>query len=392
MDVKPEALFAGPRDLSILRSWGADEAVELGLEGTCGKYQGALAMSAAQGPSKTGLFKMNTRWKSSDGVHYASENKWVKGWALPPKARPSPPFGVLLHLDPARLAAPSYSVDKVPQVGSDGSNLASVLADLAITDPSRFQELQVRLRTVVPSFKSLGFDRAPIDKVEYWSEPDTGLYREVSKVYVGYRVKMNFAGAEDVPGHAASEGTLITLGLLTVLGRGPVPQLVLIDELERGLHPKALGELVRQIRALAECFPETQVIATTHSPYLVDHFQAEEVVLTTLRDDGSVAVGTLSEHPDFDRWKDEMKPGEFWSTVGEDWLRERKATDAGSRGAARHRGSVRGPSRSTHGLPPGRPRCRRFRELARRGVPWFRAPVVRGVAHFRIPCMDGDRS
>jgi len=34
-----------------------------------------------------------------------------------------------------------------------------------------------------------------------------------------------------------------------------------------------------------------------------------------------VTIKSLRDHPDFERWKDEMMPGEFWSMVGEDWIR-----------------------------------------------------------------------
>jgi len=233
---------------------------------------------------------------------------------------------VLLHLDPHQLAEPSYSADPAPRVEFDGANLGATLADVALTDPSGFHELRSRVHAVVPALESLALDRASIEKVEYAAVEDkAGLFKRVHATYQGFRVRMGFRGIGQVAAYAASEGTLITLGLLTVLSRHPVPHLVMIDELERGLHPKALGELVRQIRALMERFPDLQVIGTTHSPYLVDYFQPSEVRLTTMADDGSVIAGMLSDHPDFERWQDEMKPGEFWSAVGEDWLRERKA-------------------------------------------------------------------
>lgn len=65
-----------------------------------------------------------------------------------------------------------------------------------------------------------------------------------------------------------------------------------------------------------------QIVATTHSPYLLDYVEADEVLLTSLGDDGYAAVKPLTEHPDYERWKDVMAPGEFWSTVGERWITE----------------------------------------------------------------------
>jgi signal transduction histidine kinase len=58
--------------------------------------------------------------------------------------------------------------------------------------------------------------------------------------------------------------------------------------------------------------PELQIVATSHSPYLLDQLQPEEVRLTTIREDGSSVCGSLVDHPEFERWKDEMAPGEMW--------------------------------------------------------------------------------
>jgi len=69
------------------------------------------------------------------------------------------------------------------------------------------------------------------------------------------------------------------------------------------------------------------MIDKVDSPYLLDHLRPEEVRLTTLRDDGAAVCGCLEEHPDFDKGKESMTPGEFWSLVGEKWLLETKGAE-----------------------------------------------------------------
>ena len=112
----------------------------------------------------------------------------------------------------------------------------------------------------------------------------------------------------------------LTLGLLTVLHQESQPTLILWDDMERGLHPEAM--LIEQVRRIQEHDPELQIVATTHSPYLLDCLDREEVLVTALRPDGSAVVKPLTEHPDIDQWRDLMAPGEFWSTVGESWVAE----------------------------------------------------------------------
>jgi predicted ATPase len=126
-----------------------------------------------------------------------------------------------------------------------------------------------------------------------------------------------------------SDGTLLVLGLLTVLvGTDDRPHLILLDDLDHGLHPKAQRDLVALLRKLLEQKPEMQIVATTHSPYLLDHLSPDEVRLTTRRSDGSVACARLDEHPDFGHWKEAMTPGEFWSMVGEKWVAERQVQES----------------------------------------------------------------
>ena len=147
----------------------------------------------------------------------------------------------------------------------------------------------------------------------------------VFKTFTGEEIRLDFVGAKDVPASMVSEGTLIVLGILSVLVGPNRPKLLLLDDLDRGLHPKAQRELIGQLRSIQQLDPELQIVATSHSPYLLDNLGAREVRLTALQADGSTACARLDEHPDFEKWKDEMAPGEFWSLVGESWVAESRA-------------------------------------------------------------------
>ncbi|HSN98762.1 MAG TPA: AAA family ATPase, partial [Candidatus Nanopelagicales bacterium] len=139
----------------------------------------------------------------------------------------------------------------------------------------------------------------------------------------GHQVVLDFKGAPDVLAPLASEGTLLTIGLLTSLHAEPQPRLLLLDDVDQALHPRAQGELVAQLRRVLDERPELQIIATSHSPYLLDYLSPQEVLLTATKPDGSTACARLSEHPDLERWSDIAKTGELWSFVGEDWVIKR---------------------------------------------------------------------
>ncbi len=228
----------------------------------------------------------------------------------------------LLRLEARRLAEPSYTEAIEPEIESDGSGLASVLAQMALSRPDDFHELLSALRAVIPQVLRVRLSMAEVKRqeTETLRINDEPVTRSFLRSYSGQRILFDLAGADSIPSQGASEGTLLVLGLLAVLFSTPRPKLVLLDDLDRGLHPKAQKDLVTQLRKLLERDSELQVIATSHSPYLVDHLDPKEVRLSTVLPNGTFRFAELTQHPDFERWKEVMRPGEFWSTVGEGWV------------------------------------------------------------------------
>ena len=86
-----------------------------------------------------------------------------------------------------------------------------------------------------------------------------------------------------------------------------------------------LPRSMEQLRQLLASFPDLQIVATSHSPYLIDHLAPEEVRLMITDEGGSVVCARLSDHPELDRWQAFMRAGEIWSMVGEEWVRDRGA-------------------------------------------------------------------
>jgi predicted ATPase len=69
------------------------------------------------------------------------------------------------------------------------------------------------------------------------------------------------------------------------------------------------------IRAIAET-QDTQIVLTTHSPLLLNHFAAEEVVLVT-RDESGVRTQRMSDAKGLDDLASEMGLGELWYNIGD---------------------------------------------------------------------------
>ena len=178
----------------------------------------------------------------------------------------------------------------------------AALASMALNDPDSWQALQADLRRILPTIRRLRHTKAPPGQIP--------------------AVLFDMLGADDLPASQVSEGTLLVLGLLTALYGPDRPSLVLLDDLDRGLHPVAQKNLVTLLRGLLEAKPDLQIVATTHSPYLLDCMEPNEVRMTYLQD-GSTVCAPLEDHPKFGKWKDEMSSGEMWSLFGEKWLVEK---------------------------------------------------------------------
>ena len=125
-----------------------------------------------------------------------------------------------------------------------------------------------------------------------------------------------------------SDGTLYILALIVAVLGPHRPKTLLIDDIDQRLHPKAQYELVTLLKKFLDEFPDLQIIATSHSPYILDRLDASEVLVTELADDGSVVVAPLTAHPTYSKWSESMTPGEFWSHTGEGWVKQLKREPA----------------------------------------------------------------
>ena len=163
------------------------------------------------------------------------------------------------------------------------------------------------MRRIVPSLRQLRIQRADV------------LHPSNPNPVVGSKLYFDFQGANNVPAHHASQGALVVLALLTVLYGPDRPSVILLDDFDHALHPRAQIELVRMIKELLalEEFSEVQIVATTHSPYVLDKITPSDVIAFAFRDDGTVASKPLSEHPDAPKVNGSLKTGELWTLDAE---------------------------------------------------------------------------
>ncbi|MEU7886916.1 AAA family ATPase [Microbispora bryophytorum] len=182
--------------------------------------------------------------------------------------------------DPDRLRSWSSAADHGP-LRTDGSNLATVLGRLKAE--GAIEELLVDMVALIPDIA--GIEPILDDRRQEWT----------------FDVLVDGQGA--VPSTLLSDGTLRVIALLAALHDPDHAGVLLIEEIENGLHPSRLAELLRRIQGRVtdlddpECVnrPLRQVILTTHSPVVVSE-------LYRLRPDALVFLDTaVRVDPERDR-------------------------------------------------------------------------------------------
>lgn len=85
------------------------------------------------------------------------------------------------------------------------------------------------------------------------------------------------------------------------------PWMIILDEPELGLHPAAEAYLASLVRSVSG---QTQVLLSTQSATLVDHFKPSEVVVVEMRE-GASLFSRLDEQK-LRPWLQRYRLGEAW--------------------------------------------------------------------------------
>ncbi|MEP6519400.1 AAA family ATPase [Microcoleus vaginatus] len=229
---------------------------------------------------------------------------------------------VHLKLVASNLAKAAYSDAITPRVEFDGSGLAPTLDYLRDEAPDKFQSLEKMLKRIVPGVREVGVRRAKVmvNRQRLIEVDGKSISYEESQEIVGKEVVLDMNTGKRIPAHAISEGTMLALGLLTVLMNPNQPNLVLLDDVEQGLHPKAQRELIAVFKEIIQENSNLQIIFSTHSPYIVDELIPSQVHVLSNNNLGVTRCKRLDEHPDVEWAKQTLTTGEFWNAEGEDWV------------------------------------------------------------------------
>ncbi|MFV0345542.1 MAG: AAA family ATPase [Bacteroidales bacterium] len=158
---------------------------------------------------------------------------------------PKSPFTLLSHVE-----------NDIHFLYSDGANLAAFLYEIKDKYIIVYNRILKTIQSIAPYF--LDFELVPNEnfyiRLQWKDKYSESIY-----------------GATDL-----SDGTLRFVALTTLLLQPNLPDTIIIDEPELGLHPSAIAKLAGMIKSVSA--KGSQVIVATQSTDLISHFSPEDII------------------------------------------------------------------------------------------------------------------
>lgn len=199
--------------------------------------------------------------------------------------------------------APDVMTSPMPQkrtggktkLNKDGSNIAEYLLDIIRKNRSTFEGILETLQFILPYARDL--------QPALTSELERNVYLQLTE------------GEFKVPGWLLSTGTMRLVALLALLRHPTPPPLIVIEEIENGLDPRTIHLIVDEIRRVIES-GKSQIIITTHSPYLLDLLHISQIVLVERDESGQPVFSRPADQESLGEWAKKFSPGKLY-TMGQ---------------------------------------------------------------------------
>lgn len=190
---------------------------------------------------------------------------------------------------PLRQASP---VNSANYLQAEGNNLASFLYLLKQNYPIEYKRIVNHVKMVVPQFR------------DFYLEPQNNY---ISLNWVDTSLNDYVFNS-----HQLSDGSIRFIALATLLLQPNkiIPNVIIIDEPELGLHPYAIDLLAEMIK---DASLHTQIIIATQSSALIDNFDVDNITVIERDEDKGCTIANKLNSKKLQEWLDEYSNSELWS-------------------------------------------------------------------------------
>jgi len=304
--------FQNWRGFEFIRNKFAQSPMKFGIEGrlptgfvtqpyTHPCYSATVEISADYGsqPSTNSIqeefLRFTERGKDAQYIGFTPDNLELTFYQSVLRHEPFFRFWQFIRLNPEAMAHPkllSHAGGYLP-LATDGSNIAEYLIDIQQKTLSHniIQGIVETVQYVLPYVNDL----QPILTTE------TGRFAHL---------QLNEWDAA-IPSWLFSSGTLRLVALLALFRHPKPPPLIVIEEIENGLDPSTIAMIVEEIREVVRT-GKSQIILTTHSPYLMNLLPLESLMLVE-RVDGEPRFFRPANDESLARWSEDFAPGDLYA-------------------------------------------------------------------------------
>lgn len=191
--------------------------------------------------------------------------------------------------DPARIRGTWDRYDN-RWLKEDAANIAPVLFRLQEDDNRYYQQIVDTIRLILPFFSDFALEPQHNRLILNWRERNSDQVFSVSQ---------------------ASDGMLRIASLVTLLlqPQRDLPDVLILDEPELGLHPYAINIVGGLIRAVST---KIQVIVATQSTALIDRFEPEDIVVVEREGEGRSSTFRQLNAEALKGWLEAYSLSELW--------------------------------------------------------------------------------
>lgn len=223
---------------------------------------------------------------------------------------------VIYRPNPVELLKPFPLIPNQEYISSDASNLIAFFDNIRDKNIDCFDNIERGLQICIPEFKRIVFENIPPTE-------------ELKKKYGDKTFKrfglLNSEQNQIYWAEELSEGVLYLLALLCIVHQPNPPKILLLEEPEKGIHPRRIREVMNFIFQLAEQ-TDIQVILTSHSEHVLEDFATspEAVFIFDKDEEGATYVKNLKKDIIEPSHKSSKELGiekiDFTTNIGENWF------------------------------------------------------------------------